>query len=284
MTLRRVAGLIVTISVTFSVSAQEVGYTYGAQSGTLHRLTLPSGNTEPIAGGPLPGDIESFAISSNGVIFGLSTNSHDLFSVDTVTGATTNLGSIDVGPDQYPVGVAFDGDGRLLMLANANPQSALYEIDPANSTASLVLWIDSNEVTTFAISGTRCYALGPSNGNLFSVDLSTGEVSELPGASTYLVHDLSFDGAGQLWGIESLIDFSWGCTGNFLVRFDLATGGYTQVAQLPYANGLCFSPLAISANQPASIPTQGPLGLTVLVLTIGGLGLAYLVGRMGVPT
>lgn len=277
-------GLIVAVSVTSSVPAQDVGFTYGAQSGILYRVDIPSGTAEPIAGGPLPDSIEGFAVSSNGLVYGVDRNSRELFSVDTATGATTNHGTIDVGPSQFPIGLAFDGDDRLLMLANANPQSALYEIDPATATASFLLWIDSNEVTTFAISDTSCYALGATAfGSLFSVDLSTGEVSELTGASTSRVFDLSFDGTGHLWGIESLFDFQFGCTGNFLVRFDLATGEYTQISLVPNTSGLCYLPLAIFPDQSESIPTQGPLGLAVFVLVLGGLGLAFLAARLGVP-
>jgi len=276
-------GLIVAMSVTNSVASQDVGYTYGAQGGLLYRVDIPSGTAEPIAVGPLPENIQGFAVSSNGLVYGIDRNTHELFSVDTATGTTINHGAIDVGPSQFPVGLAFDGDGRLLMLANANPQSALYEIDPATATTSFLLWIDSNEVETFAISGTRCYALGTSAfGSLFSVDLSTGNVSELSGASTSRVFDLSFDGTGQLWGIESFFDFQFGCTGNFLVRFDLTTGEYTQISLVPNTSGLCYLPLAILPDQPASIPTQGLLGLAVFVLVLGGLGVVLLIGRMGI--
>jgi hypothetical protein len=243
--------VIFAISVASSVAAHNIGFTYESQSGILYRVGIPSGTAEPIAGGPLPQDVEGFAVSSNGLVFGIDRISHGLFSVDTVTGATTNHGTIDVGPSQYPIGLAFDGDDRLLMLANANPQSALYEIDPATATASFLLWIDSNEVRTFAISGTRCYALGGTEpGRLFSVDLSTGEVAELAGASTSQVYDLSFDDAGRLWGIES--EWSWflGCTGQYLVRFDLVTGEHTYVAQLPVPDGACLHPLAIFGDQP----------------------------------
>jgi hypothetical protein len=273
-------GLIVAVSVTSSLAAQDIGFTYASHSGILYRFDIPLGSTEPIPGGPLPGDIQGFTISSNGVIFGLSRNTRDLFSVDPETGATINHGTIDVGPDQFPIGLAFDGDGRLLMLANANPQSALYEIDPETATASFLLWIDSNEVGTFAISGTSCYALGPPPyGSLFSIDLSTGEASELSGAP--MVYDLSFDGAGRLWGIYVWADFWSPCHGHGLVRFNLATGEYSRVTDLPDTNG-CLFPLAILAGQPDSIPTQGPLGLTVFVLILGGLGIVFSVLRMGV--
>jgi len=272
------------IPATQSVSAQEYGYTYGAQSGTLYRVTIPSGNTEAIAGGPLPPDIESFAVSSNGTIYALSTTSDELFSVDAATGTTSNLGPIEVGPDQYPTGLAFDGDGRLLMLANANPQSALYAIDLASAEATFVTWINSNEVTHFAISGTSCYARGAWYGNLFSIDISTGDVMELPNASTYLVHDLSFDGSGQLWGTEIIFDPHFGCEIKHLVRFNLDTGEHIRVTQLPVANGECFWPLAIQTDQTISISTQGPVGLTVLVLLIAGLGFALLIGRRNLST
>lgn len=275
-----VIGLIFAVSATSSVAAQDVGFTYASHSGVLYRFDIQSGTTEPIPGGPLPGDIQGFTVSSNGVIFGLSRDTGDLFSVNPASGATTTHGTIDVGPDQIPTGLAFDGDGRLLMLANANPQSALYEINPETATASFLLWIDSNEVGTFAVSGTSCYALGPPPwGSLFSVDLTTGEVSELSGAT--MVHDLSFDGAGRLWGMYVWSDFWSPCHGHGLVRFNLATGEYTRVTDLPDTYG-CLFPLAILPDQPESIPTHDPVGLTVFALILGGLGLLFLIGRVGV--
>lgn len=275
-------GLIVAASVTSPLAAQDVGFTYASHTGILYRFDIQSGNTEPIPGGPLPGDIMGFTVSSSGVIFGLSMNTSDLFSVDPSTGLTINHGTIDVGPDQIPIGLAFDGDGRLLMLANANPQSALYEIDPESATANFLLWIDSNEVGTLAVSGTSCYALGPPPwGSLYSVNLSTGEVSELAGAP--MVYDLSFDGAGRLWGLYVWSDFWTPCHGHGLVNFDLATGEYARVTDLPDTYG-CLFPLAILPDQPGSIPTQGTVGMIVFALILGGLGIVFLIGRGGVQT
>lgn len=283
MVKRTAIGFIVAISATISISGQEIGYTYGAVGGTLHSVTIPSGFTDQISAGILPGGFESFAISPNGVVFTYSASTNSLYSIDTVTGTVVDLGTVSVGPNQLPAGLAFDGEGRLLMLANANPQSALYEIDTADATASFVLWIDSPEVTSFAISGGECFALGDMAHSLFSVDLSTGDVTELPGAFTGGIHDLSFDGTGQLWGIKSYRHPQGGCTANVLVRFDIVTGAHTEVSLLNGPTDECFIPLAIITDQPDSIPTLGLLGLTVFALIVGCLGLIFAIARRGIP-
>lgn len=280
MTWKRWIGLIVALAGPLMASAQEYGYTHGDSSGTLYRVEIPSGSAAPV--GDSGGGFRSFALSPEGLLFGLSFDGA-LHLVDTVTGGTTNNGTIAVQPGEYPTGLAFDRHGRLLVLANAHPQSALYEVDPESATANFLLWIDSDMVTSIAISGPTCYA-STSWGNLFTVDLSTGATSELPGSSGGYytsVDDLGFDGSGQLWGVEQRFSPISGCLGNYLVRFDLSTGGYTRVAPLAPGVSECLAPLAIEQIPNLPVPAQGPIGNAALILAITGLGFAILLSRSG---
>lgn len=260
-------------------SAQEYGYTHSGFSGTLYRVAIPSGSMETV--GQLGGEYRSFAISSEGLLYGLSAFGDEVFLVDTITGAATNLGTLTVGPDEYPTGITFDQEGRLLMLASANPQSALYEVDPANLSASLVTWIDSNAISSIAISGADCYAASP-YGGLFAVDISTGSVSELPGSSGgyyQRVHDLSFDGRGQLWATEEQSDPISGCAANYLARFNLTTGEYSRIVQLPVPEYECLFPLAIQPIPVIPVPAQGSVGIALVILAIASVGFVILLRR-----
>jgi len=274
-------GLIVAIFASVLGSAQEHGYTYGAQNGRLYRLTLPSGNPEPIdgTGGQYAG-IQVLASSKTGELYGLSQSPAELFLVDTDSGELTNRGPIAVGPDQTASGLAFDANGRLLLLANGHPQSALYEVDPTDASTSFVMWINSNDAVRIAISGTTCYVLGWL-GKLHRVDLSTGDVVDLPGSSGWWVQDVSFDRLGQLWGIESPVDPHFGCIYKHIVRFDLVNGGHVQVAQLPADDDTCMFPLAIRPDQVFPVPADNRAGLALMAILIAGVGFIALIGRKG---
>lgn len=269
---------IIGLAIPCLAVAQEYGYTYGQQSGLLYRVSIPSGDTLTIGGEVF--DLQSFAFSPNGELYGLRSSDPSLMRVDVSTGETTALGVVSVPPGQEPSGISFDGEGRLLMLANASPQSALYEINPATLSSSLVTSVDNDTLTKIAISGSTCYALDY-QGRLFAVDLATGDVSDLPGSTASGILDISFDRHGQLWGIESPPHPVVMCESKFLVRLDLATGEPIRVVPLPSNDRDCLWQIAIQPDQAIAVPIHGPIGTLVMVVILSFLGTAFLVLRKG---
>jgi len=262
------------------VSAAEYGYTHDYL--TLNRVSIPSGHVE-IVGEPLNLDIRSLALSPDGQLYGLLEVSQqgapELSLLDTDTGQPTVIGSIEVGDLQDPTALTFHPDGRLLLLANGYPQSILYEVDPITAGLTQILAINSYYVVSIAFFGDSCYAA--SAHRLNEVDLSTGEVTELPGGFggyyTWM-GPICFDDSGQLWAIEQR-GHQFGCEISNLVRFDLATGEAIRIAEIPQPNGLCHYPLAIFQGPPVPVPTHGPIGTTVLILALATLGALILAVR-----
>lgn len=281
MASKSIIATIIGLATPLLAVAQEYGYTYGQQSNLLYRVSIPSGDTHPVGG--FVYELQSFAFSPNGELYGLGNSDPSLTRVDVSTGEMTTLGTVSVPPGQEPSGISFDGEDRLLLLANASPQSALYEINPATISASLITSVDSDTLTKIAVSGQTCYALDY-QGRLFAVDLATGGVSSLPGSTASGILDISFDHNGQLWGIESPPHPVLMCESKFLVRFNLTTGEPIRVVQLPTTDGDCLWPLAIQPDQALAIPAHGPIGTLFMVIFLAFLGTVVLLLRKGTAT
>lgn len=271
------------VMVTFGVTAhsEDVGYSYDFSS--LLRIDLATGNVAPV-GDPtyLPGGVRYFALDTGGHLFGLSWND-ELMSFDTSTGAVETHGTVTVPAGQFPDGLEFDLSGRLLLLAQSHPQSALYEVDPATAATTFLIWIDGDDIHGLAISARGAYAVRRGH-SISEIDLATGSVTDLPGdgGNTFTsIDDLSFDGRGRLWAIEQLVGPVPPCQANTLVRFDLTTGDYAPMAPIPAGSPpTCLPALAIE-SMPAdpAIPILGPVGLMASVVLVVAAGVALLYFR-----
>jgi hypothetical protein len=238
-----------------------------AEAATIYGADGEHGNPatlyilDPATGAPLSavGPI-GFAVSGmsfdplNGVLYGATaprgTNTRQLITINTSTGAGTSIGPLGVTIDELafaPNGILYGWSGRI-------STSSLYTINLATGAATKVGTSGITDTGVgFAInaSGTAYLAAAGASGVLRTVDLATGAVTTvatlsgapIPGAA---IDAMSFNAAGTLFGIN--LDEGGpgnpGAPGNsFLVSINPTTGVVTSLgASVPGLDALAIVP------------------------------------------
>ena len=194
----------------------------------------------------------SIAFDTAGTLYGVYGANRILYTIDTVTGVASAVGG--ALPTSGFVGIEFVNVGGNEVLYGATNRR-LYAINPANPSAGALLGdmarADLTSLTFDATQPGMFWSAGLQNGyRLVRIGLSSmllqsdnvGNVTELglvfdsanPAFGYDAVHALTFDGAGDLWGIGTLVTIDPVNSpvpvpaGAFLIKIDIVTGIATR--------------------------------------------------------
>lgn len=252
-------------------------------------------------------DTEGLAFSPDGTLWGVDDDSRILFPIDTRL-ATINFNNVIFLPD-FPTGggndfgMTFTCENDLYLTSVVN--RTLYRVDElgASQVVGSLGALGANISAIAAIgSPTRLYGLG--NGrlkdgrvdspNLYSIDTVTGIatiIGPLDNALPYNEAGLAFDGEGKLWAITdrsgldnpqsqvlSIDPVSGRATP---VRVTLETGFESLAIAAPADCNVTGVPDQRGYSDPYHrIPTLGPLGLLVVIVTLMLTGIVILRKRL----
>ncbi|MDY7009342.1 MAG: hypothetical protein SVV80_01125, partial [Planctomycetota bacterium] len=196
--------------------------------------------------------VSSIAFNAAGTLYGVNSTNRTLYTINTVTGAATAIaGSLPVSGF---VGIEFlDVGGNEVLYGATNRR--IYAINPANPAANAILGDTSRAgLTSLTFDATQpgmLWSSGVQNGyRLVRIDQSSilvkcdnaGTVTNLgllfdsanPAFAYDGVHALTFDSAGNLWGIGTLVTIDPihspipDAAGPFLIKIDKLTGVATR--------------------------------------------------------
>ncbi len=195
---------------------------------------------------------DSIAFNTVGTLYGVNGANQILYTIDTVTGVASAVGG--ALPVSGFVGIEFvDVGGNEVLYGATNGR--LYAINPANPSANVLLGDTSRaDMTSLTFDATQpgmLWSAGLQSGyRLVRIGLSSmlvqsdnaGNVTELglvfdsanPALGYDAVHALTFDGAGDLWGIGTLVTIDPINSpvpvpaGAFLIKIDTVTGVATR--------------------------------------------------------
>jgi len=269
-----------------------VGATRSAEAGILYAADGERGNPatnlyilNQVTGAPVatvgPIGFAPTGLSFNpfsGVLYGVTaprgTNTRELITINTSSGAGTLIGPLGVIMDD----IAFDRDGTLFGWSGRASGSDLYTINLTTGAATKVGEAGITDIGVgFAInaSGTPFLAADGATGVLRTVNKTTGAVTTvatLTGApiTAGSIDAFAFDEAGTLLGINLAEGGpgNAGAPGNtFLVTVDPTTGVITSRGpSIPGLDAIAFQ---------VSVPE--PLSMTLMTLgLLGVLGFRYL--------
>lgn len=249
-------------------SAAPVGFTIDDESGQLASIDAGTSVLNDIGG--LLDDVDVVALACDGTLFGIYTpeeaelipagaqlagveTSDLLVTIDTATGAVTEIGELGLTRREY--GLAFAPNGTLW----ASSGQDLYTLDlstgAATATATLPGELTQMNALAMNAAGTL-YGYDEEVGRLFVIDPATGATNEVGNAAAGMgeVVGLDFDSAGTLWAIAQT-------DGRGVATFDLTTGEGQFTANPSIAahglalTGLCPPPPpTTSTTTPTTVP------------------------------
>ena len=224
--------------------------------------------------GPLSTTMGPFGLANvNGTFYTFDSNADDIARLDPATGATLSTYNIGIGPVLGQGGLAFQSStvGFLtsaLDPTTLSPINALYRFDISSGSSSLIAHTsDTLEAIAFAPNGVL-YALGKLDGNLYTVDLSTGLLT--------LVGNVGISIGSPTGGLTFAPDGTLFATlDDKLYTLDLSTGLSSAVGSSDPGMDTGFS--SISGLAFAAVPEPS----SVISLAIGVTGLVglYVRGR-----
>lgn len=164
----------------------------------LHRLNLETGELTLIGAVGLA--VTHIAFDSDGVLYGVDSDTDQLLTIDVMGGSGTPAGSLGVGIVEV-AGLAFGTDHRLWMAARDDVLGpSLYEIDRHTGEATWFAGIAEEHFGGLASDGDTLFT---ASSHLAVVDTSDGTVEPLPSSSfgIWWARAVDFDGGGRLWGL-----------------------------------------------------------------------------------
>ncbi len=197
--------------------------------------------------------LSALAIAPDGTIYAVESGpptspASRLYTLDAATGAATLVGTIGLS---YLVGLSFDPAGTLYgVVAPIPPLTArrIYAISTTTAAPTLVADLDENVAAlAFAADGTPYVAYDPAGGGndrLGTLDLATGDVTEIGSTGQAVLASLSFHADGTLYGGR-------GTNARNLLTVDPDSGAATVVGEV----GPAFD--AVSAFEAANLDRDG---------------------------
>lgn len=256
-------------------SAAPVGFTIDDESDQLASIDAGTSVLTDIGG--ILDDVDAIALACGGTLYGIYTPeeavlipagaelaavvpSDLLVTIDTATGAVTEIGELGLTRREY--GFAIAADGTLW----ASSGRDLYTVDAttglATATATLPGELTQMNALAMNAAGTL-YGYDEEVGRLFVIDPATGATDEVGNAAAGMgeVVGLDFDSAGTLWAIAQT-------DGRGVATFDLTTGEGEFTPNPSIAahglalTGLCPPPPSTTTTTAPTSTTAGPTTTT----------------------
>lgn len=240
-----------------SLSAAPVGYSVNSDGGSnssdgLYLIDLDTGEELQRIGtvqsnditDPTRRDVEGLAFAPDGTLYGVDDETAKLFRIDITNARVDQNNDYDIqnltaGDNDF--GMTFACDDQLYITSVT--RQSLYRLG-LDGSATLIgsegsLGVNINALAAYG-NPIRMYGLGngtsgkngPSNPNLYQIDVSTGTATEIgsiagPGVGEYTEGGLAFDDSGQLWAIT---DRSQDLQPSQVMRINTSTGTASDIA------------------------------------------------------
>jgi len=163
-------------------------------------------------------------ISANASIIYIGDSLGNIGKLDTTTGNITN--TFNPSGAGALTDVAFDDSGNLYGISFRN----LYSIDIDTQTATQIGGSFSTDLNSFVIENNIGYAMGPTNVNLFTINLGTGVNTAIGNTGWYSEGDLEFVGSDLYLAGSSTSN--GGDAFSSLVKIDMLTGTSSLVGSI----------------------------------------------------
>lgn len=253
-------------------------YTIDPTSGAV----LSTIGTVMVSGSPVPLSGITFD-PTDGVLFGTTNSgaSTRLVSINPATAQATSDGTIGLSMQ----GLAFAPNGVLFGYSKAGitgnstfPKESLYTINTGTGAATLVgpsgFANSQGDGLAVSSSGTIFFSATQSSGQLSLLSSTTGAASTLANltggpATTAPIKGLSFDGAGDLFGIYN------GTTTDLLQIGTTPSGGNVAITDLGVISPATTSVLTALAFQ--HVPVPEPSGMALL--SAAGMSMSWFARR-----
>ncbi len=247
----------------------------------LYSVNLATG-AQTLLGPTGYGDVEGLSFHPfTGELFAVDEDSSSLLTCSPVTGACTTVGSLGVAVGNP--GLAFTYDGTLYLASDdqGDVVMALYSVNTATGTATLVgpygpdfrgNSLAYSPIATGCSSRMWILNADPDTPVLGCVSLSTGAVTTIGPVGTEMDGQpaIEFDASGTLWVVEEsqLSDALIGTLNSETAELTAAPytldGGGMEALAIPDVCG------------GVSIPTTGSRGLVLLALLVAGAAILIL--------
>lgn len=294
-TSRAVPGAAFLVVILHAVVAwgEVTAYVVHVPTDTLYRLELEGGPLQAVADLDPETWINSLAFDRSGSLLGYDVESNRLLDIDVDSGATTVLGSFDLGFENV-TGLAVDACDRIYVttfeqLTNEVALSRLRTLDPAGGLAPLVGELPkvlgplaAQGELLYSVSPLSFYRAGQDEVRLSRIDPRTLDVDDL---DTGFLHywaggGLDFDSQGFLWSLGEVPPIGVPPPPQPALRVNVATNevvGFAGAYSFPIAiappGGLCGT-----GGGPQAIPAASTTGLLFLAASLALLG-ALMVAR-----
>jgi hypothetical protein len=294
-TRRAVAGTAFLVVVLHAAVAwgEVTAYAVHVPTDTLYRLELEGGTLDAVADLDPELWINSLAFDRSGSLLGFDVEGNRLLEIDVETGATTVLGSFDLGLENV-TGLAVDACGRIYVttfeqLTSQTGRSRLRTLDPAGGLAPLVGdlpkvlgTLAAQGELLYSVSPLSFYRAGQDEVVLSRIDPRTLAVADL---DTGFLHfwaggGLDFDAQGFLWSLGEVPPIGVPPPPQPARRVNVATnevasfaGSYSLPIAIAPAGGLCGT-----GGGPQAIPAASTTALVILAAMLALLG-ALTLGR-----
>jgi hypothetical protein len=142
-------------------------------SSTLATINTATGAATLIGDGTYIPELMAMAFGPNGTLYAASWGTNDLYSIDTHTGAATDIGALGFGGI---MDLAFDSHGTLYGVSGG-----LYTIDTTTGAGTFVSGAGDGCLMAMTIKGGNGYATDYCNGNtpLYSLSLTDGSTTAI---------------------------------------------------------------------------------------------------------
>lgn len=286
MSLSRIARLttwtIVMLATTRLYAQNAQSTAYSVFNNHLNFISLETGS--PSAVSPMEEDaIVGLALDPEGVIYGVSYYTDELWRVEPGGGARTLLGhvGVDVTEDS---GLTFDACGRLWLVTD----ESLYEVDPLTGATTLDFRLGI-EVPSLTSMGKVLLGVAATEGNRLARIDPVQDTVHVYGESLPFHTDLQgldFDRSGRLWGLfwnNDVLIPTWDPS---IIEIDPRSGAPKKIITIQsyhpiYGNLAVSPPGGACVLTPRDIPTaSAPAMLIVLLLISGSAVMLLRLGRM----
>ena len=218
------------------VGMSQHGFITSAIGSTFDKIDLTDATTTNVGTGYYTGS----DFGPNGVLYALGQSDDNLYTVDTVTGTTTLIGTMTPPVNHIWVGLAYDESTSTMYAMSsygiAAGESSLHTVDLTNATYTLVG--TQTTVTAFG-----CIAINDDDGQMYGMSLSAVasiyEIDKTDGSVT-LVGPTGLGAAGMGHGMDYcqanstmyLTTYDSFTFNNTLNTVDLSTGAITSIGFL----------------------------------------------------